>query len=437
LQDKKETMRQRSSLDNVLNTLLADNEVLYSEGATPLFLAIEESEWYDAVDLARGYPEQVQTWVVSTQNDSGNLWRRLPIHEACRKGAPAWMVATLLSPFPESAYKKTNYDELPLHLAVDFAASPEVVNLILLANIDAIDTKDKSERTPLDIIGPRHSLQTPEESFVHESLSRCYKSYSNVRKGAVEKQPSLQKETEKARKSWEHEHQEGMEKAEETRVALEQNVEELLSIIREMKEIDTCKDRKIKKLEKDKEKCKDNIENMKIVIGGLNQELQEAKTQYQSIPGGKSTHHDKQILGRDRKIEELSNDLRNIALMYDTNIMERLEATEQSMRVMVSTQITLKKYLSEQATGLTALLDERQIPLSLPENYADEEEEKKADNLSNASNYSPPKYDNISDALAIRQRLLTREGKHYSKKDSISIDFNILTPIRNSKSVIR
>jgi uncharacterized protein len=410
--DKKETMRQRCSLDNALNTLLSDSEVLYSEGATPLFLAIEESEWHDVVDLARGYPEQVQTWVVSTQNDSGNLWRRLPIHEACRKGAPAWVVTTLLSSFPDSAYTKTNYDELPLHLAVEFAASPEVVNLILLANIDAINTKDKSERTPIDIMGPKHALQTLEESFVYESLSRCYKSYNNVRKGAVEKQPSLQKETEKAQKSWEHQHQASMEKAEEIRVALEQKIEDLVSIIHEMKEIDTCKDRKIKNLQKDKEKYKDNIENLKIVMGGLNQELQEAKTQYQSMPGGKSTHHDKQILRRDRKIEELSNDLRNIALMYDTDIMERLEATEQSTRAMVSTHITLKKHLSEQATGLTALLDERQIPLSMPENYADEEEEKIADDrslkLSNANNFSPPKSDSISDILAIRQRLLTR-----------------------------
>lgn len=60
-------------------------EVIYSDGATPLFLAIEETEWRRALDIAEKNPEQVRTWIRSTGTENTtfawSMWRRLPIHE--------------------------------------------------------------------------------------------------------------------------------------------------------------------------------------------------------------------------------------------------------------------------------------------------------------------------------------------------------------------
>jgi hypothetical protein len=62
-----------------------EKEVLHSEGATPLFLAIEETDWRHALDIAEEHPEQVRTWVRSagTENTTftWSMWRRLPVHE--------------------------------------------------------------------------------------------------------------------------------------------------------------------------------------------------------------------------------------------------------------------------------------------------------------------------------------------------------------------
>ena len=62
-------------------------EVLYQEAATALFLAIEEMEWREALDIIQESPEQVKTWVRSkgTENTTfdWSVWRRLPIHEVC------------------------------------------------------------------------------------------------------------------------------------------------------------------------------------------------------------------------------------------------------------------------------------------------------------------------------------------------------------------
>lgn len=59
-------------------------EVMYQDGATPLFLAIEETRWRDALDIAESEPEQIPIWVRSMGDSSSlnwSLWCRLPIHE--------------------------------------------------------------------------------------------------------------------------------------------------------------------------------------------------------------------------------------------------------------------------------------------------------------------------------------------------------------------
>ena len=62
-------------------------EVLYQMGATPLFKAIEEVNWREALRITEESPSQVSTWVKSTgtQNTTfdWSLWRRLPLHEVC------------------------------------------------------------------------------------------------------------------------------------------------------------------------------------------------------------------------------------------------------------------------------------------------------------------------------------------------------------------
>lgn len=64
-----------------------EKETIYSDGATPLFLAIEETDWRRALDIAEEFPDQVRTWVRSTGTENTtfawSMWRRLPIHEVC------------------------------------------------------------------------------------------------------------------------------------------------------------------------------------------------------------------------------------------------------------------------------------------------------------------------------------------------------------------
>ena len=65
----------------------AISEVSYKEGATDLFLAIEEMEWRDAFGIVGSDPKQVRTWINSSGADDVAIasWRRLPIHEVRMK----------------------------------------------------------------------------------------------------------------------------------------------------------------------------------------------------------------------------------------------------------------------------------------------------------------------------------------------------------------
>lgn len=67
------------------NTNNISEDALYMDGATPLFKAIEEVNWREALLLVNEFPDQVKTWVRSTGTESTtfdwSLWRRLPIHE--------------------------------------------------------------------------------------------------------------------------------------------------------------------------------------------------------------------------------------------------------------------------------------------------------------------------------------------------------------------
>jgi hypothetical protein len=164
---------------------------LYNQGATPLFLLIEESNWHKALSYINR--DACETWVQSTGTMATtfqwSLWRRLPLHEACRRQAPAWFISRLLREYPGAAAQPTQFGELPLHLAVECGAPPEVVNLLLVAHWPGIASKDQSGRTPLEILKDVELLNVEDARVVLESLERSHDTWVDLQQQrAYEKQ---------------------------------------------------------------------------------------------------------------------------------------------------------------------------------------------------------------------------------------------------------
>jgi len=102
------------------------------------------------------YPEEARIWINSsgTENTvfSWSVWRRLPLHEACRRQPPPVLIYALLAAYPESTNAESHFGELPLHAAVRCGACAEVVNCLLAAYPSAVFARDNSGCTPLDIL---------------------------------------------------------------------------------------------------------------------------------------------------------------------------------------------------------------------------------------------------------------------------------------------
>jgi len=117
---------------------------------------VEDAKWEEVCDRVEEEPAESRVWVVSsgTENTvfSWSVWRRLPLHEACRRQPPPVVIYALLSAYPESSMAESNFGELPLHAAVRCGACAEVVNCIIASYPAAALARDNSGCTPLDIL---------------------------------------------------------------------------------------------------------------------------------------------------------------------------------------------------------------------------------------------------------------------------------------------
>lgn len=374
-----------------------EKEVKYSEGATPLFLAIEETEWRQARDIAEEYPEQVRTWVRSTGTENAafnwSMWRRLPIHEvntflrrrfilcllvwgitspshslvvfgfqACRRQAPAWLVSSLFAAYPESAYLTTQFGELPLHLAVESGAAPEVVNLVMVANWGAIATPDNSGRIPTDILDRGELLLLDDHRIVHESLVRCHKGYMDMQQKSQEEQAAIRMKHKGQITTLHKQYQEQVKKEQDKQEEIRMGVNSLKAQIEQMKETQIEKDRLLQESQRETCAWKDEVQALQATIERLRNDLAQEKSKVQSLTE-ELEERDEDISQRDEFIECLSNDLRAVSLMHDEELMESVRNAEKNMRAMVSSQIALQKQLAGQATGIKELLKTRGIDL--------------------------------------------------------------------------
>jgi chromosome segregation ATPase len=309
--------------------------------------------------------------------------------QACMRQAPAWFISELLSKYPESAYMATNLDELPLHLAVDKDCGPEVVNLIIVANLTAIVAQDQAGRTPIDIMNRDELLQLEEYRVVYESLGRCHKTYMELQKASQEEQASIKRKHKATFNAVSKRHQEELKAENDKKAKLRDEIEDLKAQLGDMLEVNKAKDHHLKKNQQEKERWMDTVRDLEAQVLSLQRSLQSEKNQIQELQL-KLQQKDENLNHKQDQIDVISNDLRNIVVSNETDVIEALIETEQSMRKMVSNQIALQKLLTSNSKNLTEVLKQRGIRMPREEiqartqqeidrALAEEEDEKKVD----------------------------------------------------------
>jgi hypothetical protein len=159
--------------------------VLYNEGATPLFKAIEEQDWKQVERICSNEPNQASIWVISTgtvqTTFNWSLWKRLPIHELCRRNPPVQALYSVINAFPDGCRAVTQFGELPLHLAVECGASSTIVTALITANWRGVFHCDQVGRTPIDVFRDTEILlDHTEYTAVQNAFDLSTRTYNEI-----------------------------------------------------------------------------------------------------------------------------------------------------------------------------------------------------------------------------------------------------------------
>jgi hypothetical protein len=349
-------------------------EVNYHEGATALFLAIEATDWRRALSILQTCQNQNQarTWVSSlgTVETTFNwaLWRRLPIHEACRREAPAWLISALLSAFPESSKSATQFGELPLHLAVECGAPPEVVNLLVAAHWLGITAVDQSGRTPLEILNDTEMLAMEDHKVVFDSLTRSQQTYDEIIKRHENEVDVMQREHAAGLVGIRQQHDGDLHLEQEQQDKLVAEVDRLKELLATAKQTNEVQQSHVDTVNSAESSWRYKNEMLKKRVSELEAQNQQETDRVRSLEQViELKDHEVSLL--EGRIFGLSLDLQNIASGQQKAMVSRVHETEQRIHDMVESFVSLRNELEDQSNDTKSLLKDRGIclPTHAPE----------------------------------------------------------------------
>jgi len=311
-------------------------EVNYrSKTVTSLFISIENCNWKEASNNCTNFSSHVRTWVSSTGTDdptSWCVWRRLPIHEACRRQPPLSFVEQLLHEFPESACEKTQFGELPIHLACGCAASSDILNLLLVYNPLGALVRDNGGRTPLDIL--KSSSSKPNKA-TSEAFIACQETLVQHNANHAYK---VERHTLKHTKQLHSLNKKSLRDLKEKDDAYLLQAKKLSSYKRQISElVDTMRECEVKIMDKNKAESK-----LMDRIFQLEAENASIRTDNQTL---KSTLRDSQADAEDKqdKIHRLSNVVQVLVSDLNTLVDEKDSLLQKSHDWETEAQLLLQK----------------------------------------------------------------------------------------------
>jgi hypothetical protein len=378
-------------------------EVNYHDGATPLFLAVESTDWRRALHIVQASPNQARTWVSSlgTVETTFNwaLWRRLPIHEACRREAPAWLISALLSAFPESSKSPTQFGELPLHLAVECGAPPEVVNLLVAAHWLGITAVDQSGRTPLEILNDTEMLAMEDHKVVFDSLTRSQQTYDEIIKRHETEVDVMQRDHAAGLVGIRQQHDGDLQLEQEQQDKLVVEMDRLKELLALAKQTNEIQQRKMDAVNATETSWRYKNQILRKRVSDLDSRNKQEKDRVRSLEQVIELK-DHEISLMEGRVHELSVDLQNITAWQQKEMVRSLDGTEQRIHDMVESFASLRNQLDDQSGGMRTLLKERGIYVPAPETREVDKTEKPP-SLDESTCTSESEGDNLDDEFDV------------------------------------
>ncbi|GKY94450.1 hypothetical protein MPSEU_000410900 [Mayamaea pseudoterrestris] len=152
-------------------------EVDYDKNLTELYQAITDQKWDRAAQIAKKYPVQAATWVVRHYEDDDEImWRFLPIHSACARQPPAYVIQALLKAYPDGAKCVDDQGMYPLHYACGNQASRDVIRMLLVNFPEAAKLPDPRGMLPIHYLacwGPSSVSVVDMLLVAHRDVASC------------------------------------------------------------------------------------------------------------------------------------------------------------------------------------------------------------------------------------------------------------------------
>jgi len=123
----------------------ADN---YIKNSPLLYQLIIGNSWEGVIERCKTHPVESKQWLV---RESEASWCRLPLHEACVRGANIDVIKALLEANPEAAKAPDHSARLPLHHACFYGCSIDVVKKLICAYTEGVSKKDMYNKLPVTI----------------------------------------------------------------------------------------------------------------------------------------------------------------------------------------------------------------------------------------------------------------------------------------------
>jgi ankyrin repeat protein len=127
----------------------AFDQIQPSVNYTTLFQAIVDADWDTVIERLKSSPFEAETWALQKDYDDEVSWKRLPIHQACIKLAPEYVIKALIHAYPHGACCRDLKLRYPVHHAAVYGASLEVILLLLSACPTSVEAEDIFGKTPL------------------------------------------------------------------------------------------------------------------------------------------------------------------------------------------------------------------------------------------------------------------------------------------------
>lgn len=299
--------------------------------------------------------------------------------QACRRQAPAWLVAQLISASPESVQCTTQFGEYPLHLAVECAATPEVVHVLVVAYWPAVVARDTSGRTPLDILEETELLQSPsgdseegarfsdisEAKIIYQSLERSQQTYLKMLEQHEQNKSDLELQHDQHVVELKQEHDQQLQQERCNHKKLEEKLDRLKGVNMSLQHEVAKKDSQLLALKNMENIYQDRVEEQKAAVDAMRQELDQKDAVIEQLQKALQ-EKEAQILQERERAAGLSHDVWHMTRLHDTQLQDVLQQAENALQNLVHCQLAVHGQWLGQHRALHHILQERGIPEPTP-----------------------------------------------------------------------